>query len=236
MKYNIICKFNKGCYPMNNYDDIEVQYFNTVKEAVRVIYTKKDFYKVRVDDVVAIFSDIKDSTKISNNKNKAQYSDVLEYFSKSFVNIHEKYGVEFIDLNGDGGIALYGGDNQINAFNAAKELNDYFKFNDYNLTISTGMAIGNLLGTKISNNTVNSINYIWAGKTINTAASISKSIKAKKKGNNKNVGISSRLFNSLSNVLKFDELRKWEYNKGTLNNDSEDVGYKSYHYLKNENN
>lgn len=28
------------------------------------------------------------------------------------------------------------------------------------------MAIGNLLGTKISSNTVNSINYIWAGKTI----------------------------------------------------------------------
>lgn len=221
---------------MNNYDDIEVQYFNTVKEAVRVIYTKKDFYKVRVDDVVAIFSDIKDSTKISNNKNKAQYSDVLEYFSKSFVKIHEKYGVEFIDLNGDGGIALYSGDNQINAFNAAKELNDYFKFNDYNLTISTGMAIGNLLGTKISNNTVNSINYIWAGKTINTAASISKSIKLKKNGNDKNVGISTRLFNSLLEKLKNGEIKKWQDNKYSLNNDREDTEYQAYHYLKNENN
>ena len=221
---------------MNNYDDVYVPCFGTVEEAVSYIYDQKDFIKVRVDDVVAIFSDIKNSTKISNRKNKAEYSDILEYFSKSFVEIHELNGAEFIDLNGDGGIALYSVNKQINAFTAAKNLNEKFKYNDYSLTISTGMAKGNLLGTKISNSTVKSINYIWAGKAINTAASISKSVKLKKKGNDKNVGISSRLFNSLTIDLKSGELKKWQDNKKSLNNDSEDTEYQSYHYLKNENN
>ncbi len=219
--------------------DKKVPFFPSVVNAVDYIYGSKDFFKVRVDDVVAIFSDIKDSTKISNRKNKAQYSDVLEYFSKNFVEIHEKYGAEFIDLNGDGGIALYSGINQVNAFYAAKELNVFFKFNSYNLTISTGMAIGNLLGTKITNKTVKSINYIWAGKTINTAASISKSIKKKFNGNDKNVGISVKLFNSLTTKLKNGELSEWQNNTYAFDRysediqDAEDTEVKEYHFLKN---
>ena len=61
-----------------------VEYFDTISEVINKLKNAEDLEKIRVDNVIAIFSDIKDSTKISYEKNKAEVSDILEFFSKNF--------------------------------------------------------------------------------------------------------------------------------------------------------
>lgn len=206
-----------------------VEYFDTISEVINKLKNAEDLKKIRIDNVIAIFSDIKDSTKISYEKNKAEVSDILEFFSKNFIQIHENNGAEFIDLNGDGAIALYSSENKMSAYNAVITLHNIFKINDYNIIISTGMAMDNLLGMKIKNPVLGVDNYIWAGETINIAASISKSIKYKKYSNAKTIGISEKLFKTFPII----EIKNWKKHNITRKDGEKRNVFHSYYYLIN---
>ncbi len=192
----------------------------------------------RVDDVITVFSDLKNSTQLSQRISKEKMSDVLGKVNYPFVIIHKFFGAEFIDMKGDGGIALYSKGKEFNALMASFMFNDYITSNEnyyqkhYNLKIYTGIAQSNLLVKKISN-------YVWAGESINKAADVCKLIK--KRSDTKEfsaVGMDEEFFNKNiqnENIQKLHYLFKLNHN-GKIWRDAspknKDETYKYSYYFK----
>lgn len=158
---------------------------------------------MRVSDVIVVFSDLKNSTGISFDKQKKTMSKLLEYLNKPFIQIHQDFGAEFIDIKGDGGIAIYTNTKAIEAILAAATIKSFYTKhingkvkNEYGIDfiVETGIAQGSLLLKKIGGRDYNA--PVWAGETINKAALISKILKNRSPSNN--IGITQSLYSVIA--------------------------------------
>lgn len=191
--------------------EITVEDFDSIEDAVKKasLETGK-WYRVR--NVAAVFSDLANSTGISNEKTKIGYSKILEYINFPFVKIHKKFGVDFLDVKGDGGLALYSGkEAELRAFLAAVTYKTFIEkyankfFNQYDLVLRIGMGIdmGDLLVKRIGQKKDWNF-YTWSGRVINNAALISKEIKQVEK-NHSAIGVSRRVYEKINRQC----IRKW---------------------------
>lgn len=191
---------------------IKVEDYNCIENAIKNAKIEKAEWN-KVENVVAIFADLKNSTIISNRKIKRVYAKFLESIGYPFSKICKLFDAKFIDIKGDGGIALFQGQYaEIKAFLAAETYKTFqeqyikpiFKKN-YNVNYSFGIGIakGDLLVKKVGSR--NYSFFVWAGDTINNAALISKDVKEiDSNTNTSKIGISSEIYESLSNP-KFEE-------------------------------
>lgn len=184
---------------------INIESKDDIKEAVKEAELYENTWN-KVKDAVVVFSDLKNSTKISFDNTEKTMSKLLEMLNKPFIDIHTKFGAEFIDMKGDGGIAIYSPENYFNAILAAITVNTYYQLYvvkevmskyKFLFIVETGIATGDLLvkrvGIKKNNNTF----YVWSGETVNRAALISKTLKENKTSEiftRSNVGITRELF------------------------------------------
>lgn len=168
---------------------------------------------MKVDDAVVVFSDLKNSTGISFDKNKKTMAKLLELLNQPFIKIHEEFGAEFMDIKGDGGIAIYSSSNYLNAILAAITIQTYYKRNtidyvksnyDFSFVVTTGIANGDLLVKKVGIRGGDTF-YVWAGETVNHSALISKELK--KKDINM-IGITQSLYQKLERLQNKDYILK----------------------------
>ncbi len=187
---------------------INIEPKDDIKEAVKEAELYENTWN-KVKDAVVVFSDLKDSTKISFDNTEKTMSKLLEMLNKPFIDIHTKFGAEFIDMKGDGGIAIYSPDNYLNSILAAITVNSYYKkyvvrevVSKYKslFVVETGIATGDLLVKRVGIKKNNNNFFVWSGETVNKAALISKKLKAEPISENfsySNVGISRELFEKL---------------------------------------
>ncbi len=184
-------------------DNIELEEYSSIEEAINKAYLEKPEWN-RVNNVVAIFADLADSTSISNRKIKRVYAKFLEYIGYPFVKINNEFDAEFIDIKGDGGIALFSGKYaEIKAFLSAetfktfqeKYAKDYFKKYDVSYYLGIGIAKGDLLVKKIGQRGDKNY-YVWAGNAINNAALVSKDLKRVKQ-NMTTIGVTEDIYHTL---------------------------------------
>lgn len=187
---------------------INIEPKDDIKEAVKQAELYENTWN-KVKDAVVVFSDLKNSTKISFDNTEKTMSKLLEMLNKPFIDIHTKFGAEFIDMKGDGGIAIYSPDNYLNSILAAITVNSYYKkyvVDDVRLKykflfiVETGIATGDLLVKRVGIKKNNNNFFVWSGETVNKAALISKKLKEEpisEKFSHSNVGITRELFEKL---------------------------------------
>jgi len=214
MTYNIESNFNdikKTLEKLTSFKDQDIIKKESISEALESAYSEVNKW-IELEDVVVVFSDLKNSTGISIDKQKRTMTKILEYLNYPFIDIHGKFGAEFIDINGDGGIAIYHKDNAIKALVASITIKTYYEKylykqlqKDYNIDFitTTGIAQGSLLVKKIGNRSDGKF-HVWAGDTINKSALISKELKDKINKNTIDkglyIGITKEIYKLLDNT------------------------------------
>ena len=158
---------------------------------------------MKIDDTIVVFSDLKNSTGISFDKQDRTMTKLLEYLNNPFIEIHNNFGAEFVEIKGDGGIAIYSKENAIKALLASISIKTYYEryiskkvYDTYSVSfeVTIGIAKGNL---KLKNIGQRGLNFpVWAGKPINLAALISKELKKKKPPTN-HIGITADLYKEI---------------------------------------
>ena len=164
--------------------EIETDEYKSIEEAIKNAYLEKPKWN-RVNNVVTVFADLADSTNISNRKTKRVYAKFLEAVGYPFVKIFNEFNAEFVDIKGDGGLALFSRKYaEIYAFLAAETFKtfqeEYAKkqLKNYNVSYYFGIGIskGDLLVKKVGERGNNNF-FVWAGNAVNNAALISKDVK-----------------------------------------------------------
>lgn len=168
---------------------------------------------MEIENVIVVFSDLKNSTGISFDKQDKTMTKLLEYLNKPFVKIHKSYEAEFIEIKGDGGIAIYSKENAVKALLASISIKTYY-YNYINkkvktlygvdFEVTTGISKGNLKLKLIGERGLNF--PVWAGETINLSALISKELKRKPTPNNY-IGITNDIYDE----IKTNKLEEYLY-------------------------
>jgi hypothetical protein len=220
----------------------KIERYETVSKALEKAKLEVNTW-MQIDNVVVVFSDLKNSTGISFDKQDRTMTKLLEYLNKPFIKIHNSYGAEFIEIKGDGGIAIYSKENAIKALLASisiktfynKHINDKVKKTyGVDFEVTTGISKGNLKLKLIGERGLNF--PVWAGETINLSALISKELKHKTKPNNY-IGITNDIYEEIKSK-KLDEYLYLSCDCGNKSNlwISETIpnkGGKKYHYMNN---
>jgi len=120
---DIFENLNKQLKELTSYQ--EIKKYNSVKEAVENAYKEVNKWN-QVDEAIVVFSDLKNSTGISFDKQKRTITKLLEYLNKPFIEIHQKFGAEFIDIKGDGGLAIYSKDKFISSLLASITVKTFY--------------------------------------------------------------------------------------------------------------
>jgi len=189
----------------------KIETCNTVEEALKKVKSEVNTW-MQIDNVVVVFSDLKNSTGISFDKQDRTMTKLLEYLNQPFVKIHKQFGAEFTDIKGDGGISIYSKENTIKALLASVTIKTfYFKYindkvkktYDVNFEVTTGISKGNL---RLKNIGMRGLNFpVWAGETINLSALISKELKHKSSPNNY-IGITREIYDEIKSKRLEDYL------------------------------
>jgi class 3 adenylate cyclase len=144
------------------------------------IYGIKRIWK-RIDDVVAVVVDLKGSTRLGLGRHAETTARLYEATTGSMVRIVERFGPDFLDIQGDGLFALFHGHRRYErAMCAAITLKTFGQsqlepsikehlgedFPDTGLKV--GMAAGRLIVKKVGVRGTNE--PVWAGRSVNYAA------------------------------------------------------------------
>lgn len=218
---------------------------DTVEQALKQVKSEVNTW-MQIDDVVVVFSDLKNSTGISFDKQDRTMTKLLEYLNKPFIKIHKEFGAEFSEIKGDGGIAIYSQENAIKALLASISIKTfYFKYINekvkktysVDFEVATGIAKGNLRLKQIG---MRGLNFpVWAGETINLSSLISKELKKDSKPKN-SIGITSDVYDEIQLKMLDDYLH---FSCGCGNNGTKqnlwrnetipNKGGKKYYYMNN---
>ena len=138
----------------------------------------------RIDNVTAVFADLKRSTSISVNGSRQDAAYAYTYFIRAMTVILEDFGARYVDIQGDGIFGLFSGKNSVFSSAACavtmrtqmeREVERRFKRDastQQGLKVGIGVDRGTLqvrqLGLKGTRR-----NEVWAGNPVNMAAKLS---------------------------------------------------------------
>jgi class 3 adenylate cyclase len=138
----------------------------------------------RIEDVVVVATDLKGSTKISYSKQDRVGARVYQASSGNCSRIFQRFGAEFVDIQGDGLFAIFHGDNAVGralasaftlkSFSASAlgpligkhlgaDLPEGFD-TGLKIGIDTGILLAKRIGVRGEHN-----EPVWAGKPVNYA-------------------------------------------------------------------
>jgi len=156
----------------------------------------------RIDDVVCVFIDMKDSTQLSAQQQDKFTASIYQYFTDTAVKIFNYFDTSYIDIKGDGVFGLFEKSKIYHAFCAAMTFKTFsahilgtkIKFgDDKKISCHIGMDMKTVLVKrlglrKVEGKTLKQ-NEVWAGKPVNMASKLA-SI-----GNENELVVSERIFN-----------------------------------------
>ncbi|ELA8177648.1 hypothetical protein RGL50_005221 [Vibrio alginolyticus] len=141
---------------------------------------------LKIENVVCVFVDMKNSTQLSAKHHASSTGKVYTLFTGTAVRIFKELGASYVDIKGDGVFALFDFDKVHHAFSAAVTfktfVKDVFAPKVANKTsVDTGVHIGidqatllvSKIGLRRSASRGDLHNEVWAGKAVNMAAKLS---------------------------------------------------------------
>ncbi len=136
----------------------------------------------RVDEVVAVVSDLRHSTRIVLNRKSASAASIYEASTGGVVQILDKFDVDFTAIQGDGVIGLFWGDKRMERAVCAGITIKTFSFrhlvprlgakwSDLQTTgLKVGVAASPILVKRVGIPRTNHQEPVWAGRAVNYAA------------------------------------------------------------------
>ena len=138
----------------------------------------------QIDDVTAVFADLKRSTKLSTEATPRSAAYAYTYFIRAMALILERFGAGYVDIQGDGVFGLFTGRDSVFAAAAAAitmrsvvERAVAERFNrdtnvEWDLAAGFGVDQGTLLVRRLGLRGTKQ-NEVWAGRPVNVAAKLS---------------------------------------------------------------
>ncbi len=140
---------------------------------------------IKIKDVICVFVDMKGSTRMSASKYSKSTAKAYQLYTGTAVKIFHEFEAPYIDVRGDGVLALFNYNNAHRALAAAVTFktfaNDTFKplvNKNYNLDIGSHIGIDmktllvRKIGLKQHNKRSDRQNEVWAGRPVNMAAKL----------------------------------------------------------------
>lgn len=125
------------------------------------------------DNVACVFVDLENSTQlVTGDIQKAM--QIFSVYGDSLVDIFDHYQARYIDIQGDGGFALFDGNNSFDeAYHAAVAVNSVF--NVYlqlkiSMEVRIGVDIGTIIAKKVGKRGKNK--EVWLGSPVYTACKL----------------------------------------------------------------
>lgn len=145
-----------------------------------------------VDNVACVFVDLENSTQLATGDiQKAM--NIFSIYGDSLVKVFNYYNAHYIDIQGDGGFALFDGNSGFNyAYNTAITINSLFNVK-LDLKVRIGADIGTIFVKKVGVRGVNK--EVWLGSPVNIACKLCNL----KISDVNNIRISTMFFNKLPN-------------------------------------
>lgn len=180
--------------PQRNIINIQVQKFkkpvttrvlNKIPDANNIPSEASDTW-LKINDVICVFVDMKNSTKLSAAHYANTTARSYTLFTGTAVRIFKSFGARYIDIKGDGVFALFDSDQVNAAFVSAVTFKTFiaeeFSRHVTNKTqVDTGVRIGidqstllvSKIGLRRDASRADIHNEVWAGKAVNVAAKLS---------------------------------------------------------------
>lgn len=165
----------------------------------------------QVSNVSCVFVDLENSTQIAMG-NIQQAMQIFSTYGDSLVRIFNFYKACYIDIQGDGGFALFdGGNSSVNAYHTAITANSVFNIS-LKLGVRIGVDIGTIYVKKVGIRGENK--EVWLGSPVNIASKLCNL----KFTNIKTIRISNAFFKMLSQNDKnfFTQYSLNQYNIGSF--------------------
>lgn len=139
----------------------------------------------RVHDVICVYVDMVDSTKLSASTHENGTAGVYRLFTNTAIRIFHEYDAPYIDVKGDGVFALFNSNQKYRALVAAVSFKTFAecdfvprveKVTDLRLGAHIGIAqrtvLVRKLGLKSKGGRSDRQNEVWAGKPVNMASKL----------------------------------------------------------------
>ncbi len=136
----------------------------------------------RIEEIVAVVADLKDSTKLGTGKRAESTASIYEAAVKPLVDVFVEFDADYIDIQGDCAIGIFWTDNRLErAFCAGVTVKTFSarfltpqleeKWKDAPATgFKVGMAASRILVKRVGRPRTDFTEPIWAGKAVNYAA------------------------------------------------------------------
>ena len=123
----------------------------------------------KIENVSCVFVDLENSTQIATGDIQ-QAMQIFSTYGDSLVRIFDFYGAHYIDIQGDGGFALFDGrDGLVNAYHTAITANLVFNIS-LKLGVRIGVDIGTIYVKKVGIRGENK--EVWLGSPVNIASKL----------------------------------------------------------------
>lgn len=191
---------------------------------------------------VTLFIDLRGSTALLEKHNSNVVIKIHKSYFITIVKLVRNRGGEVRSFNGDSILAFFPGDDGDTierAVRVAMELKYMLLIDDdslkskvnskYNteIDIGIGLDIGSTTVSKVGLQGYNNQDLIWIGSNVNRSVKISDVRSA-----NYNIGISERLYNRLTNNVKYHDEKSMWISENYNYNSSNELQYKTSYYWK----
>lgn len=159
-------KINELYDEITNSENIEFEEYNTINTYNIQLETNK---VTVIDNITCVFVDMENSTKMAMGKIEEAINTQIPYI-RALVEIFQLHNAKYIDIQGDGGFALFDGDNsKKNGIYAAKMINTLFN-EKLNMNIRIGIDCGTVYVKKAGKRGENK--EIWLGRPVCLASKL----------------------------------------------------------------
>lgn len=139
---------------------------------------------LRIDDVLCVYIDMKDSTRLSAAEHENSTANIYRYFTRTAVDILNYFDANYVDVRGDGAFGLFNKKNfyhgmcsAITFVTFARKYLNKVKVNNESVSCHIGSDMGTVLvkqvGLRKNENDTWKKNEVWAGKPVNMASKLS---------------------------------------------------------------
>ncbi len=203
------------------FTDLKKEYSNKIEviekdEIPNYNYLEVDKWN-KVKNIVCVYIDLSSSTKISINEHPNTSAKIFKSYVNSFVKIFDEYEAKYIDIQGDGGFALFDGDSAkekaivsaitIKTLISKKDyLSDFIESktnNKVNLSVRVGIDIGTILVKKLGKRNKTNTDYlnneVWLGKPVSVSSKLCNLKDSNNGFKSDTIRISDRLFDLIHN-------------------------------------
>jgi len=200
----------------NEIIDDQVEIYNNGRSITKVnsipktkdIPIENESYWKKIPDVICVYADMINSTKLSANKYDKSTAGAYQLFTNTIVKLFHQIDAPYIDVKGDGVFALFNQDQVYTALASAVNVKTFAenvfvpKIKD-NTQLDIGCHLGidqktvlvRKVGLKRADDRTDRQNEVWAGKPVNIAAKLAS------RSSHSELLVSDRYFSKLNDDL-----------------------------------